>query len=119
MASGGESQFGSPSLAAAFGRAILGAEMRSTHVSSVMAVLAAGVVLMTAPGALAQEPVKLTGAGASAGAHAGMNEPGPIGNVVEPPAAVPTKMGWVLILLCFLFAGVASPLIVRLGRHEA
>ncbi|MNQ69654.1 hypothetical protein D3C85_842630 [compost metagenome] len=74
---------------------------------------------MAAPGALAQEPVKLTGAVASAGAHAGVNEPGRIRSVDEPPAAVPTKMGWVLILLCFLFAGVASPLIVRLGRNEA
>lgn len=119
MASGEESQFGSQSLAAAFGRAILGAKMRSTHVSSLMAALAAGAVLMTAPGALAQEALKLTGAPTGAGVNAEMNEPGRIRSVDETPAAVPTKMGWVLILLCFLFAGVASPLIVRLGRNEA
>lgn len=35
------------------------------------------------------------------------------------PTPVPTLTGWALIVLCFLFAGVASPLIVRLGRQEA
>lgn len=35
------------------------------------------------------------------------------------PTPVPTLTGWALIVLCFLFAGLASPMIVRLGRQEA